>query len=131
MATTIRDEAVRWFVSKFGDKSNAMYASKFYISEKSWTRQSAWWIEIPLSKIATPESADIHLLCQTSQDAKDFHCLSVPVEFLKRELPNLCVRENGKVSLFLSAEQCDMFIEKRGSGNVSFARLLKPTNSTI
>ena len=131
MATTIRAEAVRWFVSKFGDKSNAMYASKFYIPDKSWTRHSAWWIEIPLSKIVTPESAEIHLLCQTSQDAKDFHCLNVPVAFLKKELPNLSVRENGKASLFLSAEQRDMFIEKRGSGSVSFARFLKPTNSAI
>jgi hypothetical protein len=131
MATTIKAEAVRWFASKFGIKSNAMYASKFYIPEKSWTRQSAWWFEIPLRIIETPKSAEIDLLCQMAPDAKDFYYLKVPVEFLKNEKPNLCVRENGKVSLFLSAERHEMFVEKRGSGKVSFARLLKPINLAI
>jgi len=127
MPTTIRTEAVRWFVSKFGIKSNAVYASKFYIPEKSWTGQSAWWFEIPLRLIEATESAEVHLICQVAPDAKDFHCLKIPVEFLRIELPNLCVRKNGKVSLFLSAERHEMFVEKRGNGKVSFALLLKPT----
>jgi hypothetical protein len=128
MATTIKAEAVGWFVSKFGINSNAVYASKFYIPEKSWTQQSAWWFEIPLRIIETPKSAEIHLLCQIAPSAKDFHCLKVPVEFLKKERSNLCVRKNGKVSLFLSAEQDEMFVEKRGNGKVSFGQLLKITN---
>lgn len=127
MATTIKAEAVRWFVSKFGMKT-PMYASKFYVPEKSWTRQSAWWFEIPQRTIETPKSAEIHLLCQIAPDAKDFHYLKVPVEFLKKERPNLCIRENGKLSLFLSAEQDEMFVEKRGGGKVSFRPLLKSTN---
>lgn len=128
MATTIKAEAVRWFVSKFGIKTNAIYASKFYIPEKSWTRQSAWWFEIPQRTIESPKSAEIHLLCQIAPGANDFHHLKVPIDFLRNELPNLCIRKNDKVSLFLSAEQREMFVEKRGSGKVSFARLLKPTN---
>ena len=131
MASTIKAEAVKWFASKFGTKSNATYASKFYIPEKSWTRQSAWWLEIPLSKIDSPESADIHLLCQTAPNAKDFHCMKVPVAFLKEELPGLCVRKSGKLSLFLSAEQSEMFIDKRGSGSVSFSHLLKSIDLTL
>jgi hypothetical protein len=133
MAMTIKAEAVKWFDSKFGIKGNSfsLYASKFYIPEKSWTRESAWWFEIPQRVIQTPESADIHLICQVAPDAKDFHCLKVPVEFLAKELPNLCVRKNSKVSLFLSAERHEMFLEKRGNGKVSFARHLKPTNLEI
>jgi hypothetical protein len=127
MATTIKAAAVRWFVSKFG-KKNPMYASKFYIPEKSWTRQSAWWFEIPQRTIEAPKSAEIHLLCQVAPDANDFHYLKVPVEFLKKEKPNLCIRKNCKLSLFLSAEQNEMFVEKRGSGKVGFGRLLKTTN---
>jgi hypothetical protein len=51
--------------------------------------------------------------------------------FFKKELPNLCEREdNNKVSLFLSAERDEMFVDQRGSGKVSFARYLKPTNLT-
>jgi hypothetical protein len=131
MATTIKAEAVRWFVSKFGIKSNTIYASKFYIPEKSWTRRSAWWFEIPTRTIETPKSAEIHLLCQIAPDTNDFHYLKVPVVFLGKELPNLCVRKNDKVSLFLSAERHEIFVEQRGSGKVSFARLLKPTNLAI
>lgn len=129
MATTIKAEAVRWFTSKFGMK-NPVHASKFYIPEKSWTGQSAWWFEIPLRTIETPKSAEIHLLCQVAPDVKDFHYLKVPVQFLKTEKPNLCVRNNSKLSLFLSAEQDEMFVEKRGSGKVSFGRLLETINLT-
>ena len=78
--------------------------------------------------IETPKSAQIHLLCQIAPDTNDFYRLNVPVKFLETELPNLYVRKNGKVSLFLSAERHEMFIEQRGTGKVSFARLLKPTN---
>jgi hypothetical protein len=131
MAKTIKAEAVRWFVSKFGMKSKTVYASKFYIPKKSWTRQSAWWFEIPLQMIETPKSAEIHLLCQVAPDTNDFHYLKVPVDFLGKELPNLCVRKNGKVSLFLSAERKELFIDQRGSGKVRFAQLLKPTNLAI
>jgi hypothetical protein len=129
MAPTVKAEAVRWFVSKFGIKSNAIYASKFYIPEKSWTRKSAWWFEIPKQTIeTTPKPTEIHLLCQVAPDANDFHCLKAPINFLETELPNLCVRKNGKVSLFLSAERHEIFVEQRGRGKVSFARLLKPNN---
>jgi hypothetical protein len=127
MATTIKAEAVRWFASKFGMK-NPMYASKFYVPEKSWTGQSAWWFEIPERIIETPKLAEIHLLCQVAPDAKDFHYLKVPVEFLNKEKPNLCVRKNNKLSLFLSAEQNEMFVEKRGGKQVGFGQLLKTTN---
>jgi hypothetical protein len=127
MATTIKAEAVRWFTSKFGMKT-PVYASKFYIPEKSWTGQSAWWFEIPKRIIETPKSAEVHLLCQVAPDAKDFYYLQVPVEFLKKEKSNLCVRKNSKLSLFLSAERHEIFVEKRGSGKVSFAQFLKPTN---
>ena len=129
MATTIKAEAVRWFASKVGMK-NPMYASKFYVPKKSWTRQSAWWFEIPQRTIETPKSAEIHLLCQVAPDSKDFHYLKVPVEFLKKEKLNLSIRKNGKLSLFLSAEQDEMFVEKRGSGKVSFGRLLETINLT-
>ena len=120
MAATIKAEAIAWFVSKYGIKTNIMYASKFYIPDKSWTRQAAWWFEIPQRMIKMLTPAEIHLLCQKAPDMSDFHHLKIPVIFLEKELPNLCVRKNSKVSLFLSAEQHEMFVEKRGSGKVSF-----------
>jgi hypothetical protein len=124
MTATIKAEAVRWFALNSKTKGNAVYASKFYIPEKSWTRQSAWWFEIPRQAIETPKSVEFHLLCQSIQDAKEFYHLKVPAEILKTELPNLCVRKTNKVSLFLSAERNEMFVEKRGRGKVNFNRFL-------
>jgi len=124
MAKTIKADAVKWFVLKFGTKSKTLYASKFYIPEKSWTRRSAWWFEIPRVAIETPKSPEFHLLCQVAPDAKDFHCLKIPVAFLKETLPTLCIRDNGKVSLFLSAESGEMFVDQKGIGKVRFGGFL-------
>ncbi|MCX6895129.1 MAG: DUF2442 domain-containing protein [Verrucomicrobia bacterium] len=126
--TTVRAEALSWLASKLGVKSNGVYASKFYVPEKSWTRHSAWWFEIPQQTIETSKSPDFYLLCQAAPSAKEFHCLKIPVTFFREQLPRLCLRENGKVSLFLSAERDEMFIEQRGKGKIEFVRFLKPSN---
>jgi hypothetical protein len=121
---TIRPDAIRWFFSKYGTKSNAMYASKFYRREESWKRQLTWSFEIPKRTIETPKSAEIDLICEVAPNAKDFYHLKVPVKFLKSELPNLYVLKDGNVGLFLSAEQREMFAEIRGNGKVGFGRFL-------
>jgi hypothetical protein len=124
MGTTIKTDAVSWLVSNFNVRSSNTHASKFYIPEKSWTKRSAWWLEIPRTTIEMPKSVEIHLLCQMAPDLKKFHYLKVPVEFFQKELPNLAVRKEGQVSLFLSAEPKDMFVDQRGTGRVSFRRFL-------
>jgi hypothetical protein len=125
MATTVRADAVRWLVSKFGDKGNTVCASKLYIAEKSRTGYPAWWLEIPQRAIEAPKTGEIDLLCEVAPGANKFYYLKVPVEFLKKELPRLCVRNNGKVlSLFLSAEPDEMFVEQRGKGRIGFSRFL-------
>lgn len=128
MAATIRAAAIHWLVAKFGDTGNAICTSKFYIPKKSRTRQSAWWLEISLRAIETPKSEAIDLVCEVAPGANEFYYLKVPIKFFKKELPKLCVRKNGKVCLFLSAEQNEMFIEQRGKGRIGFGRFLKPSN---
>jgi hypothetical protein len=54
----------------------------------------------------------------------DFYYLKVPVEFFRENLSKLDVREWGQVSLFLSAEPNEMFIDQRGRGYISFAQFL-------
>src|SRR5882724_1594582 len=109
---------------KFQNQKQRCLRVEVLYSRKSWTRQSAWWFEIPRQAIEIPKSVEFHLLCQSAPDAKEFYNLKVPAEFLKTELPNLCVRKTNKVSLFLSAEQNEIFVEKRGSGKVNFNRFL-------
>jgi hypothetical protein len=126
MATTVKAAAVRWLVSKFGERSNAVCASKLYVPEKSWTGRSAWWFEIPQRAIEAPKSDEIDLVCEVAAGANEFYYLTVPVDFFKKELSKLCVRKNGKLSLFLSAEPNEMFVEQRGKGKIDFAPFLVP-----
>jgi len=105
MSSTIKADAVSWLASNFGVKSKSVYASKFYVPEKSRTKQSAWWLEIPRAAIETPSSAEIHLVCQVSPHVEEFHYLKVPVEFLKKEMSvSLCVRKVSKSISFCRAE---------------------------
>jgi hypothetical protein len=122
--TTVKADAVNWLTSKGALRNGAVYASKFYVPEKSWTRQSAWWFEIPRSAIEIPGANEIHLLCQVLPGAKDFHHLKVSVQFFREKLQKLVVRENSKVSLFLSAEPDELFIDQRGKGKVGFRHFL-------
>jgi hypothetical protein len=124
MPTTVRAAAIQWLASKFGDSGNIVCASKLYIPQKSWTQRSAWWLEIPLQAFEKPRSNEIDLLCEVLPGANKFYYLKVPIEFFKKELPTLCVRKNGRLSLFLSAEPEEMFVEQRGNGRVGFGRFL-------
>jgi hypothetical protein len=121
-AKTIKATAVKWLASKFGVRSSTIYASKFYIAEQSFVRRPVWWFEIPLRVIEAPDSTVAHLVCETTPEAVEFYYLAVPVEFFREQLSNLAVRENNKVSLFLSAESGDLFSDQRGKGKVSFGR---------
>jgi len=118
---TIKADAVSWLASKFGVKSGDIYASKFHVPEKSPTRSSVWWLEIPLRIIEAQSSIVVHLVCEAAPDAGEFHYLEVPVEFFRKQLSNLDMRDKDKVSLFLSAESGDLFSDQRGKGKVSFS----------
>ncbi len=122
---TVKPDAVAWLLSRFGVQSPSTYTSKYYIPEQSWTGRDAWWFEIPRAAIETPRSAEVHLLLQVVPDAKEFHYLCVPASFLKEQLPKLTLQKSGKVSLFLSAEPHNMFVDQRGRGKVAFSQFLR------
>lgn len=122
--TKIRTKALNWLASNFGVGSEYTRTSKFYIPEESWTRQSAWGFEIPLRFIESPESTEIHLVCEKEPAVDDCHYLKVQVEFFRKKLSNLYIRKNGNISLFLSAELDDLFVDRRGKDNVSFSSFL-------
>jgi hypothetical protein len=122
---TVKPDAVAWLLSHFGVKSPSTYASKYYIPEQSWTGRDAWWFEIPRAAIETPRSAEVHLLLQVVPNAKEFHYLCVPTSFLKEQLPKLTLQKSDKVSLFLSAEPHNMFVDQRGRGKVAFSKFLR------
>jgi hypothetical protein len=123
---TIRSDALRWLAERFGVRDGHVYTSKFYTARESWTREAAWWIEFPRDILDKAGSPYLHLVCQIAPDNPEFHYLRVPKDFLKANLSRLHVHKNDRVSLFLSAEAANVFLERRGNSRVSFMHFLMP-----
>lgn len=123
---SLRSEALDWLASRFGVQGEPTYTSKFYVRERSWTGESAWWLEIPRRVIETSGARHLHLVCQAAPGVSTFHYLRVPAEFVTANLSKLALRHNDRVSLFLSAEPADLFVERRGTGKLSFAPFRVP-----
>lgn len=120
----LRSDALRWLAGRFGIRDAPIYTSKFYLARESRTGEAAWWLEFPRSILDAAGSPDLHFVCQVEPKRTDFHYLRVPKEFIKTNLPRLDVRDDDRVSIFLSAEAADLFVDRRGDGKVSFTRFL-------
>lgn len=93
--------------------------SKYYIAEKSWTKRPAWAFEVPLEAIRSGAGV-IVLRYETGPATGQYKALNVPCTFLLENLNKLWIREDRQtISLFLSAETRDLFVDKRGTGTVS------------
>ena len=65
------------------------------------------------------------MLCRKANSQSGFNYLRIPVSFLIEKTDELHVRpDNGKMSLFISAEKDNAFTELRGRGKVDFSRFL-------
>lgn len=122
-----RSDALQWFESRYSTVVGPVYASKFYKSEESWTNTRVWWFEILLNRIEENKGTSIHLLCQTAPTETSFHYLKVPAYYFLQQLNKLSVRAN-KISIFLSAEPHNRFIDLRGKGRVAFSHFAVPDN---
>ena len=121
----IRSEAVQWLMSHYGVKGKGIYASKFFEPNESWNKKRVWWFEIPLTAIESNDITELHLLCQVESNKRDFHYLKVPIKYFREQLKKFDVRNDGRVSIYLSAEPHHMFVEERAKSNVSFSRFLQ------
>lgn len=119
----IRSDALPWFSINYGSVAGPVYASKFYKPEESWTKTRVWWFEILLNRIEENKNTSIHLLCQVAPTETEFHYLKVPAYYFLQHMDKLYKREN-KVSIYLSADVQNRFVEQRGKGKVSFSRFL-------
>ena len=94
--------------------------SKYYVADKSWTKRPAWAFEVPLDTVRGGAEV-IVLRYETGPATGQYRELNVPCTFLPDILSGLWIREDRQtLSLFLSADPQDLFIDKRGSGGVSF-----------
>jgi hypothetical protein len=122
---SIRPMAVQWLKKAHGVTDGIVCASKFYVPDESRTKKSAWWIEVDRSKIFMSPSQIIHFVCEKGPGSSDFHYLRLPGSYLIENQSKLDVRhDNNRFSIFLSAEQENLFQDERGDGKVTFGQFL-------
>ena len=76
--------------------------------------QSAWWIEIDRSKLVTTSTQVLHFVCEKEPGQRGFHYLQLPGSYLIKNQKELDVRSNNRYSMFLSAEQGNLFQDECG-----------------
>jgi hypothetical protein len=121
---SIRKDALTWFQKNTPAMSGQVFASKYYLSEHAWPKQDSWWFEILLHRLRDNSTSIIHLLCQKSPQQNDFYHLKVPAEYFLSHLNELTRRDNGRVSIFPSAEQGKQFEDQRSKSHLCFRSFL-------
>jgi hypothetical protein len=121
----IRTKALQGLGKAHGAVDGIVCTSKFYVPQKSRTRKSAWWIEVDKSKVSMSPSSMVYLVCEKAPEEEDFHYLRLPGSYLLENQDKLDIRrDKNKFSMFLSAEQENLFQDERGDGKVSFSQFL-------
>jgi hypothetical protein len=125
--SSVRKSALSYLRQNLGVMPNGIICtSRYYPSEKSRTKRPSWWHEIPLVKLRDPKLLEVQIICE--KETLGFYYLRVPSSFVLENLNDLCIRDNGKVSLFLSAHQSDIFTDYRGSAKIGFSQWLVAEN---
>ena len=125
---TTRKDAIKWLHDKCGIVEGPVYYSRYYPSDKSYTRAPSWAHTIPRLHYMTEGSKWIHLLCQKKNNPDDYYYLRVPSEYVREKEVMLFVREEKMVSIFLSAVEGIFMQDQRGSGKIDFAQFLIEVN---
>lgn len=119
-----RQKAKKFLIDTMGKlPAGILCTSKLYEPNESWTKSPAWWIEIPITKLRSGKYSKVHILC--SKRDSGFHYLDVPISYFMDKIDKLILREDGKLSLFLSARSEDRFVDLRGLGRIDFSNWLK------
>ena len=114
-----RQDGLNWLRAKGREPSGHVCVSKYYQAEESRWHSPGWWFEFPSSAVSDNERS-VDLLAQNSSDGGFIH-FRVPNAFLSQRKSHLGFRdEDDRVSLFLSAEAPDLFLELRGDGRIAF-----------
>lgn len=120
---TLRADALRWLADRKVAGGHVV-TSKLYAPDESWTRETAWWIQVPAAAIKNGET--IHILCEAVPGTKKYRHLAVPAEFFQQHLDDFAMIGEDKINLFLSADEGLEFEDQRGPGRVSFADFERP-----
>jgi hypothetical protein len=119
--------SVNWVLDISESRISNSHRSRFYPSEKSWTKSPAWAFEIPTCEFKDVEvDSVIELQCEPEIEGNENIRLLVPVYFLTRHFDSFHFREDKKtISLFLSADPKNEFVEIRGKDEIDFSSFKK------
>lgn len=115
---TFRSDALRWLASRNVEGGHVV-TSKLYQPEESWTKELAWWVQVPAAAIR--DGKTIHIVCESGSGGL-FHYLRVPAAFFLQHLDDFATIGDEKINLFLAADSTSRFVDQRGPGRISLAQ---------
>lgn len=124
--SNIRSSALTWFNSKHPSIEDAVFTSKFFTPQESWSNSRVWFFQIPLKVIDPKTIKHIHLVCENHLNGEPYLYLRVPTLFLLKNEKAFEIDQKDKVlRLYLSAEAVDMFKEVRKGSKLDFGSFIQ------
>lgn len=122
----IRNKALTWFKSRYPLIDEAIFTSKFYTPQESWSNSRVWFFQIPQDIINPNKFKYLHLICENHLKGEPYLYLKVPTLFILRNEKQFEVDMKEKIiRLYFSAEAVDMFKEVRKGSNIDFSSFLQ------
>ena len=100
--------------------SDPVAVSKLFKARESWTREPAWWFDLPIRKVKSNRQGVYYLLGEARKSS--FVVLEVPSEFLMRNLGKFDTRYRDNIRLHIAAEGVNRFVDERVKSGVDFSR---------
>jgi hypothetical protein len=116
---SIRQRAER-FLRKRGIKGGHLVTSKFYTPEESRTKDQAWWVQVPWSAVRAGKT--IHIVLEAKPRSLELRHLQVPAIYFIEHERHLSFQTAETLSLFLAADEHELFVDRRGPGRIPFAQ---------
>ncbi|AHG92852.1 hypothetical protein J421_5317 (plasmid) [Gemmatirosa kalamazoonensis] len=70
---TIRSQALSWLATRRPGPRGHVVTSKWYTPDESWTKENAWWVQIPSAAIRSEKT--IEILCEAAPGSARFRHL--------------------------------------------------------
>ena len=119
--TNIRHSALMWFQTKYPLIQEAIFTSKFYTPQESWSNSRVWFFQIPLEIINPNKFKYLHLICENHLKGEPYLYLKIPSIFILKNEKAFEIDQKQKVMrIYLSAEAVDMFKEVRKGSKLDF-----------
>jgi len=117
----IHDLTTDWLTEQSRRIEGELYISRYYTESDPEVVSPMWLFEVEEDTVTGQPDKYVNLLCQDTEEGRQFHHLKFPVGFLAVSRHLLTYDASTKrFILQLSAEQPSLFREQNGIGGVNF-----------